>query len=553
MLRPFHFLPAVLVSVLCTAKPAVDHVVVLVMENRPFDHFFGFSQSELPGIDGLNGDEFCYYDVKDPDQGREFVGKGKARYVCNLGPSQDFSVWCGDFFGPNVTDCSHGPYPPQDKSGFLQMNLKNPEVMWSFSPDQLPIKTALAKEFAIFDKWHSSFPGPSTPNHLFLQMGTAAGCTNTDEAYQCHKGVPYPQKTIYEALEDHSLSWAVYYNDSAWNTFIDWFETPRGQRGMHTYDTFYHAASTGSLPNFSWIVPRQGRNSTSGDGSNDDHPCHDVALGERLLKDTYEALRSGPGWNRTLFIVTYDDAGGFYDHVDLPTEGVPPPDDIPSCSHKTSFDYLGARVPTLMASPLIPKGTIIKEPTGPSGTVARPTETSQYEHTSLLASLKELFGLPSFLTKRDAWAATFLDFLSLPEPRTDTPMHMPEPPPKTEGEAAMHSCVSDREALSRRHRRRAEHYARVHGVSSPVCSVRDEGTGVCQSDATASEVESWILQHESERRQRIIMRGEGEGRTERAGQKAAGQSERKINSGEVSSGRDGDTGAVGGFLSPSVA
>ena len=79
---------------------------------------------------------------------------------------------------------------------------------------------------------------------------------------------------------------------------------------MRTYDDFYAMAANGSLPSFSWVLPRQGLNKTTGEGENDDHPCHDIALGERLLKDTYEALRAGPGWNKTVFIVTYDDTGG---------------------------------------------------------------------------------------------------------------------------------------------------------------------------------------------------------------------------------------------------
>ena len=87
---------------------------------------------------------------------------------------------------------------------------------------------------------------------------------------------------------------------------MEFFSTEAGAAGVKGYDEFYHRARHGSLPAFSWVLPREGGNSSTGEGSNDDHPCHDIRLGERLLKDTYEALRAGPGWNRTLLLVTYE-------------------------------------------------------------------------------------------------------------------------------------------------------------------------------------------------------------------------------------------------------
>ena len=294
-------------------------------------------------------------------------------------------------------------------------------------------------------------------------------------------GQSFPQKTIYESLEENGHTWSYFYNDSAWNTFIDWFETPQGQAGLKTYDTFYDQAEKGTLPNFSFILPRQGTNATTGQGSNDDHPCHDVALGERLLKDTYEALRAGAGWNRTLFLVTYDDAGGFYDHSPLPTRDVPPPDDIPSCSNPTKFDFLGPRLPTLIISPWIPKGTVIHEPWGEPGTVVRPFESSQFEHSSIAATVKALFGLPEFLTRRDAWAGTFHTALTEPRPRPDTIYHLPEAPEPGK-EHASHSCVPEGQ-LSRRHKRRIAFYEELNVVHAP-------------SDMGPLEAEAWIVEQE---------------------------------------------------------
>jgi phospholipase C len=125
---------------------------------------------------------------------------------------------------------------------------------------------------------------------------------------------------------------------------MGYFHTPQGQAGMKTYDDFYHNAEHGTLPSFSWILPRQGQNTTTKEGPNDDHPCHDIALGERLLKDTYEALRASPKWNNTLLLVLYDDPGGWYDHASVPV-GVPAPDNISSFGpdKNVSFTWLGAR------------------------------------------------------------------------------------------------------------------------------------------------------------------------------------------------------------------
>jgi hypothetical protein len=182
------------------------------------------------------------------------------------------------------------------------------------------------------------------------------------------------------------------------------------------YADFFEQAAAGTLPALSWVMPTW---------DNCDHPCHDVAKGERLLKDIYEALRAGPGWNRTLFWVGYDDTGGMYDHVVPPFEGVP--NDEAECHIQAGcpipFDFkrLGMRTASMLISPWLPKNTLIQEPRGP-------TPTSQFEHSSIPATVKNLFGLPAFLTRRDAWAGSFDELLTLDAPRTDAPMHLPAAP-----------------------------------------------------------------------------------------------------------------------------
>jgi hypothetical protein len=192
-------------------------------------------------------------------------------------------------------------------------------------------------------------------------------------------------------------------------------------------ETFYRRAANGTLPSLSWILPPQ---------QACDHPCHDVAKGERLLKDVYEALRAGPGWGKTLLIMAYDDAGGYYDHVVPPYEGVPadeapchltgphtkPPYQCPGGGPAFDFRRLGLRTTAMLISPWVAKGAVFQEPK------AGPTPTSQFELSSIPATIKNLFNLSTFLTKRDAWAGNFMELL-LDTPRTDAPMHLPDAPP----------------------------------------------------------------------------------------------------------------------------
>ena len=189
----------------------------------------------------------------------------------------------------------------------------------------------------------------------------------------------------------------------------------------------------GKIPQYSFINPVY--YGLPGYPASDQHPSHDVVQGELLIKEIYEALRASPRWNDTLFIITYDEHGGFADHVPTPLSGVPAPDDIP-CSQKATADYsfkrLGVRIPAVMVSPWIEKNTLVSEPPAQ----AKPTPTSMYDLTSILATVHKMFGTKSFLTKRDAWAATFDHVWSKrSSPRTDCPKTLPTPPNNTLTEA----------------------------------------------------------------------------------------------------------------------
>eukprot|EP00658_Telonema_sp_P-2_P019586 TRINITY_DN17731_c0_g1_i10.p1 TRINITY_DN17731_c0_g1~~TRINITY_DN17731_c0_g1_i10.p1 ORF type:complete len:448 (-),score=107.52 TRINITY_DN17731_c0_g1_i10:437-1780(-) len=234
-------------------------------------------------------------------------------------------------------------------------------------------------------------------------------------------------KTIFDQMTEVGRTWKNYVNDTPWELFVE--TIAHNTDKVVSMDTFYRDAREGTLPDFSFINPRIGMNMSTGLGSNDQHPDHDMSLGERFYKDIYEALRAGPKWNDTLLILTYDEHGGFYDHVSPPAE-VPAPDAYPSYPDKFDFKRGGMRIPTLLMSPWVPRGLLLSDPPASQ----KPAGNSIYELTSIMATVRKLFNMEHLgpLTNRDAWAATFEHvFDVLKAPRTDCPMHLREPVPPT--------------------------------------------------------------------------------------------------------------------------
>jgi phospholipase C len=233
-------------------------------------------------------------------------------------------------------------------------------VMSGFTKESLPVMNTLAQEFAVFDRLFASVPGPTWPNRLYALTATSMGNTDVDIWFQGEPGQFYTQKTIFEQLDESGYTWRNYYNDTPWELMLNY--VAHNLDNLEPMDSFFYACETGTLPTFSWINPRTGINVTTGIGSNDFHPTHDVSAAESYYKDIYEAIRSSPKWNSSLFIITFDEHGGFYDHVPTPKDGVPSPgDNTPSNPDLFEFDRLGVRLPTLAISPWIEKGTVISE------------------------------------------------------------------------------------------------------------------------------------------------------------------------------------------------
>ncbi|BAS87162.1 non-specific phospholipase C1 [Oryza sativa Japonica Group] len=394
----------------------IKTVVVVVMENRSFDHILGWLSRTRPDIDGLNGTQSNRLNASDPSSPEIFV-TDEAGYV-DSDPGHGFEDIREQIFGS--ADTSAVPAP---MSGFAQnargMGLGMPQnVMSGFKPESVPVYAALADEFAVFDRWFASVPTSTQPNRLYVHSATSHGLTFNARKDLIHG---FPQKTIFDSLEENGLSFGIYYQNIPATLFYQSLRRLKHLVKFHQYSLkFKLHAKWGKLPNYAVIEQRYFDCEMF--PANDDHPSHDVARGQRFVKEVYETLRASPQWNETALIITYDEHGGFYDHVPTPVVGVPQPDGIVGPDpYYFKFDRLGVRVPSFLISPWIEKRTVIHEPNGPQ-------DSSQYEHSSIPATVKKLFNLHSnFLTKRDAWAGTFENYFKIRKtPRTDCPEKLPE-------------------------------------------------------------------------------------------------------------------------------
>lgn len=438
---------AVLLLVLCTSSPVsaslaaaeeaapplasdrIKHIVVLMLENRAFDHVLGW----FPGVDGLNGTQFNLVNSSDPNSQKIYQTPNSPN-INQCDPNHGLPATSYKIFG--ATAFAENNFTVPTMGGFVDFELNKDgnnaslnycNVMESFTPDKLPILSTLASEYVLMDRFFASLPGPTWPNRMFFMAGTSSGLTETFPWYHDEPGLLFPTKTIFDQVTEAGGEWKVYYNDTPWELFVGALATH--PEHMHSLGQFFDDCERGTLPDFAYINPLSGINISLGVGSNDEHPDHDMAAGERYIKDIYEAIRASPQWNETLFVLTYDEHGGFYDHV-LPPMNVPAPGDGEASypDKDFMFDRLGIRIPTILVSPWLPKGVIQNAPPA----AQKPAANSEYDLTSIIASARKILPVLNRtgpLTKRDAWSATFEHLLTtLPEMRTDCPMHLPAPP-----------------------------------------------------------------------------------------------------------------------------
>ncbi|PIA33801.1 hypothetical protein AQUCO_04000099v1 [Aquilegia coerulea] len=412
------------------AEQPIKTIVVLVMENRSFDHILGWMKKSInPSINGVTGKECNPLSTQSPNS-QSICFSDDAEYV-DPDPGHSFQAVKQQVFGSSSIPSMTGFV---EQALTMSPNLSQ-TVMKGFRPEAVPVYASLVSEFAVFDRWFSALPGPTQPNRLFVYSATSHGSTSHVKK-QLAKG--YPQKTIFDSLHENGKDFGIYFQNIPTTLFYKNLRKLKYIFKFHQFDLkFKKHARQGKLPSLTVIEPRYF--DLKGVPANDDHPSHDVANGQKLVKEVYEALRSSPQWNETLLIITYDEHGGFFDHVPTPHVNVPNPDgNTGPAPYFFKFDRLGVRVPTIMVSPWIKKGTVISRPKGP-------TPNSEFEHSSIPATIKKIFNLSSnFLTYRDAWAGTFEEVVGgLTSPRTDCPEVLPEAVPLRSTEAREDAELSE--------------------------------------------------------------------------------------------------------------
>jgi phospholipase C len=406
---------------------SVNSVVLLMLENRSFDHMLGFlypgnvSTSGQP-FDGLTGTESNpgtngqpvtvfriepttpnAYFMPGADPGEGYMATNDQLYGSNDGPASSGLAAPGQGF---VTNFGYTlSWQSRDSSSWpIESGTVEGDIMGCFTPEALPVLSALAKGYAVCDQWFASVPTETLPNRAFA-------CAATSQGHMDDKTHTFSSPTIFGLLEAAGLGWSVYGYDKeplTKSTFTQISNADASHFGL--FSDFQAAAKDGKLPPFVFLEP-----SWSSTG-NSQHPNYDVALGEQLIHDVYETLRTGSGWPGTLLVITYDEHGGCYDHVPPPWGAVPPDDDTGEFGF--GFDRFGVRVPAVLVSPLIEPGTVYRVPAG--GT--------PLDHTSILRTVEQRWSLPN-LTKRDMAAPAFGDVLTLTTARTDDVLDVVTVPP----------------------------------------------------------------------------------------------------------------------------
>jgi phospholipase C len=368
----------------------IKHIVVLMLENRSFDHILGGTQKMRQryapsGVNKLNRKSY-------PQTA------GSARQVPS-NPSHDTA---------DVLIQLQGNEGVAQNGGFVlnyaQLNPKPPdpgEVMRYHDEGTLPAIHTLANIFTVCEQWHSSVPGPTWVNRLFALSGTSLGRVKMPNGIMNLNLHWYDQPTIFDRLNEKSIEWKVYFGDTPLSLLFVHQWSPENAARHHHMMAFYQdaAGDEPKFPPFAFIEPAYLQ-----PGANDAHPPHDIISADVLVASVYNALRANESlWQSTLLVLLFDEHGGFYDHV------FPPPATPPDY-HTEEYDFTqyGVRVPAILISPWVGNGVV----------------PDLFDHTSLLKYLQDKWALND-LGARTARAASFAGAINTAAPpRMDAPQRI---------------------------------------------------------------------------------------------------------------------------------
>jgi phospholipase C len=367
----------------------IDTIVLVMMENRSFDHLLGGLKAMQPDAD------VAAPDVTNPDTDGTPIARFHTTQYCFDDPNH----------GWNET---HGEWDNGAMDGFVINNYQNngapadgKRAMGYYTEADAPFLHALASTFAVADRSFSSLLGPTFPNRAFFEAGTSYGMTG---------GELFTDKrlNIIDRMEEAKVTWHDYYAKlPTLGLFLDSFTAHLDNTSLTS--SFFTDAAAGTLAQINWVDPELGE--AYGAVRNDLHPPGDVQLGDQWIEQVVRAVMSSPQWPHLAMILTFDEHGGLYDHV--PPPAACPPDDIDPIlapgDVQARFDRLGVRVPTIVISPY-----------------ARPHFVSHtnYDHTSILRFLEARFGMAA-MTARDANADPLFDLFDFGKPALLTPPPLP--------------------------------------------------------------------------------------------------------------------------------
>ena len=359
----------------------IDHVLVVMMENRSFDHYLGWLGSDETYLEAGRSAYGRRFSV-DANQSQQYAmpgGTAVATHRLLTGPETN------PFRGCPFGDPGHGwdAGRAQRDGGFLADGSGNDAfALGYYAADDLPFYAALARRFTIFDRYHCSLLGPTYPNREYMHSAQSGGLKSNLFPPEAGYAAGFDWPTIWDKLAAAMVPARYYYSDlpftALWGSHLAGITSPVAR--------YFEDAAAGTLPNVAFVDP-----GFLGDGETDEHPLGDVRAGQHFVSQVVKAFVESPNWQRGVLFLTYDEWGGFFDHVPPPTM----PDDRASDVDEENFGQAGFRVPTRMISPYARPGFV---------------DHQLYDHTSILRFIEWRFlGAPAHGTgrrRRNWWLTT---------------------------------------------------------------------------------------------------------------------------------------------------
>jgi phospholipase C len=365
--------------------PKIEHIVVLMMENHSFDNLLGMLPFQVAGrerVDGLTIKRDRFANFNRTSQGHRVYAQ-RASSPCQL-DGRPTQAW----------NASHEAYDNGRNDGFVKAS--GPIAMRYWDRDYLPFTYSLTEHFPIGERYFGSTLAQTYPNRRFFFSGTASGTTATDSTTFT---VAAANGTIWDRLDAHHIDWGIYYQNVPSFVIVPGSSTPARALRVKPMPSFYTDVAAGRLPQFTFLDPQYSTTS-------EENP-QDIQVGERFMSSIVHALMRAPTWKRTALFITYDEHGGYYDHVPPPRavrpdaiNPIPVPGNVPG-----AYDRYGFRVPLMVVSPW-----------ARAGYASRVVQ----DHTSMTAFIERKWNLPA-MTFRDANAQPMTDYFDFSHAAFATP------------------------------------------------------------------------------------------------------------------------------------